>query len=35
MYITEARKLEDNNSYRRIQISAESYKNCNQVTIVN
>ena len=35
MYITEALKLEDNNSYRRIQISAESYRKCNQVTVVN
>lgn len=35
MYIKTARKLEDNNSYRRIQITAEAYENCSSVSIVN
>lgn len=35
MYVKTARKLEDNNSYRRIQINAEAYENCNQATIAN
>lgn len=35
MYIKTARKLEDNNSYRRIQINAEAYENCTSVTIAN
>ena len=35
MYVKTARKLEDNNSYRRIQITAEAYENCTQVTIAN
>ncbi len=35
MYVKTARKLEDNNSYRRIQITAEAYENCTQATIAN
>ena len=35
MYVKNARKLEDNNSYRRIQITAEAYENCSSVTVAN
>lgn len=35
MYVKTARKLEDNNNYRRIQITAEAYENCNSVTVAN
>jgi len=35
MYLKTARLLEDNNSYRRIQITAEAYENCTQATIAN